>query len=509
MTRLVSRRAFVSGVAGVPIALLATACGGSSPPTAAPAPTRPAEKPAAAAPTTVPQSGSPAPARPGPEGTPAPKPAEKPAASPAGAATKSADAAKPAAVAPVAGGAAVTIRYMHDDSGPRAQTIEKNVLPAFASKYPNVKIQNEPTPFAELLTKIQTQAAAGVLSDVFRSNTRWHRTLAVDGVAGPIDDLLRGSGVLWEEVMPEYKRIWTNDKQQSCGMPDEATTRANAVAPELFEKAGVKLPADDAWTHETMLEAARALTIREGDKVVQWGHFSMPSKGDDSLFEAWLTPNGGHVLAQDLQTSVINSPENVATLQFWADMRFKHRVLPQPADIAGLTAVEQSPIWNGKVAIFTFAPSQKAELARYMKVKSRVVAWPKWKQSGNAFSGGGIAIDAKTKNRDAAFALLTHMTSADMILEMMQGGVRGFPATPRLAEQWVNKVDPPPENFKQYLAEFPHASVTRRALVPGKWTKLAEPMNQLLDRIYLKNEPVKPVLDEIKAAQDKILKEPR
>jgi multiple sugar transport system substrate-binding protein len=506
MARLVSRRGLVVGAGGVAAALLASACGGSAPPTAAPATTKPADKPAAAAPTSVPGAnapGSPAPAKP----TEAPKPADKPAAA---AATKPAEpAAKPAAAAPVAGGAAATIRYMHDDSGPRAQVIEKTILPAFAAKHPNIKIQNEPTPFAELLTKIQTQSAAGVLADVFRSNTRWHHTLAVDGVAGAVDDLLKGSGVLWDDVMPEYKRVWTNQKQQCCGMPDEATTRANAIAPELFEKAGFKIPADDAWTHDLLLEAAKALTIREGDKVVQWGHFSMPTKGADSLFEAWLTPNGGHVLAEDLQSSIINSPENVETLQFWADMRFKHKVLPQPADIAGLTAVEQSPIWNGKVAIFTFAPSQKAELQRYMKIKSRVVGWPKAKQRGNAFSGGGIALDGKTKSRDAAFALLSHMTSSDMILEMMQGGVRGFPATPKLAEQWVNKVDPPPENFKQYLAEFPHASVTRRALVPGKWTQLAEPMEQLLDRIYLKNEPVKPVLDEIKAAQDKILKEPR
>jgi hypothetical protein len=67
---------------------------------------------------------------------------------------------------------------------------------------------------------------------------------------------------------------------------------------------------------------------------------------------------------------------------------------------------------------------------------------------------------------------------------------------------------PPPANPKAFLDGLPYAVTPSIVLVPGKFSQLNDPFVKLLDRIWLQNEPVKPVLDELKAIQDAALKAP-
>ena len=87
-----------------------------------------------------------------------------------------------------------------------------------------------------------------------------------------------------------------------------------------FDAAGMHYP-DSTWTWETLLDAARRLTVkdREGN-IVRYGcHMQI-------AFSALLEQNGGHVLNGALDTCVIASTECADALQFEADLSEKYRV---------------------------------------------------------------------------------------------------------------------------------------------------------------------------------------
>lgn len=87
-----------------------------------------------------------------------------------------------------------------------------------------------------------------------------------------------------------------------------------------FDAAGIPYP-DSTWTWETLLDAARRLTMKDRDgNVVRYGcHMQI-------AFSALLEQNGGHVLNTALDSCVIASTECADALQFEADLSEKYRV---------------------------------------------------------------------------------------------------------------------------------------------------------------------------------------
>jgi multiple sugar transport system substrate-binding protein len=87
-----------------------------------------------------------------------------------------------------------------------------------------------------------------------------------------------------------------------------------------FDAAGVPYP-DSTWTWETMLEAARRLTLTDGEgNILRYGcHMQI-------AFSTLLEQNGGHVLNAGLDSCVIGSTECADALQFEVDLSEKYRV---------------------------------------------------------------------------------------------------------------------------------------------------------------------------------------
>jgi multiple sugar transport system substrate-binding protein len=87
-----------------------------------------------------------------------------------------------------------------------------------------------------------------------------------------------------------------------------------------FDDAGIPYP-DSTWTWETLLDAARRLTVKDRDgNIVRYGcHMQI-------AFSALLEQNGGHVLNDALDSCVIASAESAEALQFEADLSEKYRV---------------------------------------------------------------------------------------------------------------------------------------------------------------------------------------
>jgi multiple sugar transport system substrate-binding protein len=113
---------------------------------------------------------------------------------------------------------------------------------------------------------------------------------------------------------------------------------------KLFADANLTPPParwDKAWTFAEFLDAARALTKRDGDgKVTQWGfvdtwvpYYSAGLFGMNNG-TPWCTPrtNPTHLN--------LDNDAFIEGIQFYADLAFKHQVAPKPADQQSMSTMD-------------------------------------------------------------------------------------------------------------------------------------------------------------------------
>ena len=113
---------------------------------------------------------------------------------------------------------------------------------------------------------------------------------------------------------------------------------------------------DGSWNWTTFIEASRKLTLRQGSETTQWG---FPLSGYSwTRWRPWIWQNGGAEVSQDLKRSVLDTPEAIEGLQFYADLLNVHRVAPSPEErtAIGLPANDIDLFAQGKAAMISSAP---------------------------------------------------------------------------------------------------------------------------------------------------------
>jgi len=185
--------------------------------------------------------------------------------------------------------------------------------------------------------------------------------------------------------------------------------------PKLFEEAGGNPPSKD-WTTNDLLEAALALTKREGDTTTQWGFANI--YGSHWTLDSTLMSNGTQLIADDLKTPQINSAKAAEVIQFWQDLRFKHKVIPTQADYALLQGTGQdwmTGIWSGNVAMGWTQAVQMLAFRKYLTEYEFLIAEPpKMTTKGDSLAGSGYTINSKTKAPLEAFRHMAFLVRPDV-----------------------------------------------------------------------------------------------
>jgi multiple sugar transport system substrate-binding protein len=121
---------------------------------------------------------------------------------------------------------------------------------------------------------------------------------------------------------------------------------------DAFDNAGVSYP-EPGWTWDDFLDKARALTIREGDEVTQWG-FVQPWPNHLPFIEGRTGPLIDE--STDPPTPRLDQPEVAEAVRWYANLYLKEEVVPfleSPDEDAGLSEFEgQALVENGKAAMW-------------------------------------------------------------------------------------------------------------------------------------------------------------
>ncbi|MCU6713257.1 sugar ABC transporter substrate-binding protein, partial [Paenibacillus sp. J5C_2022] len=180
----------------------------------------------------------------------------------------------------------------------------------FIETHPHITVKIEDAPWGDFTSKIATQIAGNTMPDVwFQENA----TILGYGKRGVAEDLkpyierdLNASDYVDALFSAETSdgKVW--------GIPHGINSVALAYNKSVFEAANVDLPTDD-WTYADLIEAAKKLTIKEGDNVKQFGFIA--STAIATGWFPWIKQAGGMVLDDSKTKSMLDDPKTAEGLE--------------------------------------------------------------------------------------------------------------------------------------------------------------------------------------------------
>jgi multiple sugar transport system substrate-binding protein len=216
---------------------------------------------------------------------------------------------------------------------------------------------------------------------------------------------------------------------------------------DLFDAAKVAYPTEN-WTFDDFFAAAKKLTI----PGKQWGYsgyyggaFDLGNEHGIALVGGW----GGAVFTDDESKLVIDSPESVEALKWWANL-YTEKVVPNAAE----TTAFPSGVWvAGAAAMFGLATWGVPQMHEFGNFKYDVAPWPKGPKAQKTGSfGSGYGITKDSKHPDVAWAYMSQYLNVDGMTFMWATSGRGSPARLACAAAYAKSPIAPPNSKYFYEA---------------------------------------------------------
>jgi multiple sugar transport system substrate-binding protein len=262
-----------------------------------------------------------------------------------------------------------------------------------------------------------------------------------------------------------------------------------------FDAAGIPYP-DSTWTWETLLAAARRLTIKDMEgNIVRFGcHMQI-------AFSALLEQNGGHVLNPALDSCVIASTECADALQFEVDLSEKYRV--------SWSMLAQNLQWDdmfagGRLSMIANGRWSAVSYERALGSGSVDVApLPRGKFRRGAATGHVMAISSRSGKKKEAWEFIKFLVS-DEGERMVNAEGATIPATRSIAcsDAFVSHPLTPGMHNRVFLDELPSSVVWPFAQGPYLTTFTLQSRFELAMRRVLLHQAT--VMQSLRVMQDEI-----
>ncbi len=301
--------------------------------------------------------------------------------------------------------------YAHPPCPPQLMKIYEGVFEDFRKAHPEIDFRVERvTSMYE--QNVLTRIAGGVAPDIIFVYPHNFALWVSKGAVVPLNPLIEADpDFSIENYFDNIVEIFSIGGS-IYGIPKDGTSFYLCYNKEIFDREGLAYP-DDTWDWGKMLEVAEKLTKDpDGDgKIDQFG-LGAPS------WEELVWQNGGRVLSEDGKRCLLDSPEAVEALQFYADLQIKYHVAPSPVERDFLG--DMARFQRGEIAMIRSAYPHSAELRNKCEFEWDIALLPKGK-GGRASHAlpSAYAITTQSRHPKEAFEFIKFLTGKDGMMKLI------------------------------------------------------------------------------------------
>jgi multiple sugar transport system substrate-binding protein len=351
-------------------------------------------------------------------------------------------------------------------------------LEQFHEQNPGIRVRWENTPWTEYWTKLQTEAAAGTIPDVVGMVSMYSQQYIRQTTLKPLNSYIEREPDVnvddfWPVIMPAYR--WEGE---TYAFPYDLSTMLLFYNKNLFDEAGVAYPTS-SWTWDQFLDASKKMTKDTGSgRIDQWG-WLLPTF--DWNIDVPLSTNGASWFNEDDTVCTMDTPEAIETIQWLADLRLVHGVVPTIAEQGDVPLFETgraAMTWGNPEAVQVIA-SRVGPPRENDNFLWDVALFPYKVRDGNAVAGGSFAIGNTTEHPEEAWTFVKFYTSAPILEEMVGVPSRGIPGRASVSQSLITDTNPEHQQF--FLDVLDYASPT---FIPTYQQAVAI-MRKYLDMVFL------------------------
>jgi len=269
-------------------------------------------------------------------------------------------------------------------------------------------------------TRLKTQAAveAGKPPAATLMSANFVQEFVISGEIEPIDDLLAENGgdakTFLDDFWPALRGNATANGK-IYAIPFQNSTPLVYINVDHFKEVGLD-PAKPPATWAELVDAAKKLAKRDGDKITRYG-FEMPGSYDylGWLTQAFTMSNGGQFFNVSMPGEVYyDQPSTRGAVQLLHDLVFTHKVMPE-----GVIDPNQvsSDFFAGKASMVLLSTGSLSFIRNGAKFPYTVAFVPRNLRNAVPIGGASLIVfkGITPEQRKAAWKFVTYMTSAETL----------------------------------------------------------------------------------------------
>jgi multiple sugar transport system substrate-binding protein len=352
----------------------------------------------------------------------------------------------------------------------------QQIATAYMKAHPDVHIELQNSPWSAYFTKLDAQLAAGAGPDVF-----FITNVPTYAARNQLEDLgpwIKKTDFPIDEYNQNSLKIHSlNGKLYS--IPRDNGTEVLYYNKDDFDQAGIKYP-DASWKWADLEAAAKKLTVSSGGRVSRYGFAT-----ENNDWATFIQQNGGEVFDNPVQPTkfMMAEPKAEAAVQFLGDLINKDKVMPDFAEedqmggTGGLFAANQ--------AAMIISNASRLGALNGVPFKWAVAPLPAGPTGihSNLLGGAGFAMNANSKEKDAAWAFMQYLCGPEGQIAFTSGASAAVPA-----------MTGNPKVVAAFKAPFAEVFLSE--------TKNGDVLPQFPKYVDILNNYIQPALDKVWSGED-------
>lgn len=319
-----------------------------------------------------------------------------------------------------------TVTFVYYGNAASQKDYEK-LFTKFRSDHPEITLKAQgiaAKSWADFANAVATRLAGGQPLDVVQIATEGQRIFVSKDLLEPLDDYIKKDQAAvdeyYKDTSPQFKK-WLAKYASKDGktffLPGGYNTMALYLSDDIFAKAGVKVPTD-TWTWDEFRQAGQTIKQKTGAFLTGAGN------GYFTDVMPWLLNNGASTMNEDWTQATFDSPQAVEALTF-ARSLVVDGLAPKP----GGTFDAPTQMSQGKLATFGGGRWPTNDLRRLKAVNGvEMVKWPQKATPGSPVGWDAWPILKGSRNKNAAWTLITYLISKEFGATITTGGGGAVPA---------------------------------------------------------------------------------